>query len=486
MKYYFKSKLCIATLCLPLMLAAGSADIDEEFSLTGENLLKSSLVEFREDSLISENSNEANDFSTQKELEEAAKANQNADFFSHLQANMGSIQMPPAIQSGGDQANTWIPKFVWLGDVKKNDDLKCFAAFLIGSLADPADKSQPQSPGVFMTPVETTAANTNSERAELTESHEITNSQLQTSTGHSYDRYVSRRGATAPPPTPACSSMFCEVETGLGFLYFSGVKGILNPRPQNVYQDIAGTNSTTGIHSFPIRGRFQYNRTPIVTVDFGWKLANWIRFSVTMQAQQNIHVRTKPTQVANLRTGAAAGEAASLTQVNFDSFLNLYSIGGKLLFQWTDMVSFSTWSMSLYVGGSCAAAWQEWTAPKSVQLYFNNVDAVCNTLTSANISFKDQTFANFSYTGDSGLTFKPTDSFAKLSFKMGCKFIGWGAVRGIGAARNQKDIQRVASSATDAGNVSFPGPAVYPSIFKPIRVRTIYSWAPYIGFNWEF
>lgn len=444
MKTLLKNKLFVINVSLAFLFAYASILSAQNLSLSGDKLIKPSTIEMENETFAQEGSH-----AMPSSLQEQSSFKQDPDFMKNLQANMGSINLPVGSSTNVNGANTWVPKFIWLGDIQKDDELKCFAAFLIGSLADQSNPSKTASPGVFMTPV-TTSSNvtTSSIQAPIAEVEKQT--------------LVSRSSSsTPPPPTPIQSRMFTEIEVGLGFLYFSNVKGILNLRPYTIQEG-----------PLEIKRSLEYNRSPLFTFDFGWRLADWLSLAVTMQSQQNVHIRTKPTE--------AAIDDGFLWS-NFQSYVDFNSIGGKLLFTWPNMIRFNGWGMSLFIGGSCAGGWQSWTDVQSGVTFFANNDDDKTAPFGLTLSFRDKYFGNFTYTGDTGLLFKPTNIFAKMSIRLGCKVISWGATRGLGASKDQRDITRVPSPDDVLGN-----PTVYPHYFKPIRIGTIYSWAPYVGINWDF
>lgn len=449
---------------------------DSQACLVDEMLIKPSYLEFEEPQFDTS-------FSS-TEAEKPANASIDSPFFSTLQANAGISTPISPLATTSDSANTWIPKFVWIGDIQDNDELKCFAAFLIGSLANKEGGQQITSPGVFMTPQilpnQTAHANPSSKNY-ISEPD-----QLQATLPNS-SQLVSRRSSSIPPTEmPVRSRIYTELQAGLGFLYFAGVRGNLIPQPTQFFPQYVGEGSSnTPRTNYPIRGHIQYNRTLLLTADIGYRLFNFINFAVTFQAQQGVHLRTKPLQTTYDNTGGIVDPANILTLSHFEADLDLYSIGGKLLFNWHNLLKFNSWSMSLFFGGSAAAGWQSWTKVQAVQfLYTQTTDprAAIGNPASGNISFRSKYFANFSYTGDAGLIFTPTNIFAKTSLRLGCKFIGWGSSRRLGSWRDQNDIVRTASSST-----SIPaGSPIRFFYFKPLIIKTIYSWAPYIGFKWEF
>lgn len=490
MKFRHNYRSLIITALLPLALYAGSdneGNLVKHYAIADEMLIKPSIINLEEQNLLS--SVELENFAAQNDSQNKT------DFFSNLQANFGSIAAPQSnLSSNPAPFNTWVPKFVWIGDVTDNDNLKCFAAFLIGSLADKNNSQQQVSPGQFMIPVTTTANPNQSGSYTVTPIQTTQNlSSNAQQTTMPANQMISRKSEdTTPPPMPASSRFYSEIQAGLAFLYFSDVKGNLVPQPNNMFAAVSGFNNSTGSategfaargnpNSFPIRGSIEYNRTPIYTFDIGYRLMNWLSFAATFQTQQGVFIRTKPIEVSHNISGQNTTDQRNLVRVNFQSNLDLYSVGGKFLFNWPNMFKFKTWTLSLFIAGSVAGAWQSWTDVQASQMYFAGNDEVADTMTSSNISFRSKYFANFSYTGDAGFVFKPSNIFAKSSLRLGCKFIGWGSARGLGALKDQNDLFRDNSS-----SVAFGTSRILFRYFKPFSIGTIYSWAPYIGFKWEF
>lgn len=391
-------------------------------------------------------------------------------------------QLPPLPT---DSFNTWNPRFVWIGDVKSNEDLQCFAAFLIGSMADknaPATNTGVSS-GVFVTPTDpNTSTQISALSSQLKNSPELSANitltpdevQKLQHLAHSQSTTSSKNSdATSTILAPSPSRMYAELEAGLGFMYFNGLSGNLIPEPNSWFTDIANSSAT-----YPIRGSIEYTKTPIYTLDLGIRLTNWISFAASLQSQQGIHVRTRPTQGAASRTSGSG----SLVTTSFDSNLNLYSIGGKLLLTWPNLIRFKTFTVSLFLGGSAAGGWQSWNSSTAVQTYtYRSTSPSVTQQTSSNIVFKDMNFANLSYTGDAGLLFKSKSAFSKTSLRLGCKFIGWGKARRLGNMENQTDIFSNGSSVTGV-----PASAVRFGYFRPLIIKYVYSWVPYIGVKWDF
>lgn len=455
----FKYKTILSSFFIfPLVLFA-EADIansieEDTHASSHEMLIKPSYLEFDE--------TEVDEITSQSESGNSSDIDVNPDFFANLQADSQNLpNLPPINLNNGDNtAQTWVPKFVWLGDIKQSDELKCFAAFLIGSLSNSDQAKGDKAPGVFMTPQANVA--TLPQRNNAVASNQLPPNSFQDSNNQmpvkSKDLLSRSTTPTTPPPEPIDSSFYTEVDFGVGFLLFGGLTGEFVPQPTNFFSNVANFNGSARPYS--MRRRLESNATPIYTADFGFRMSKWMTFAATFQSQQGVHIRTKPTEYST-------ADGSQIAISHFESNLSLYSVGGKMVFEWPKMLRFHSWNLSLFLGGSCSGGWQSWTSVQGYQAF----RITAQDYTSSTISFRDKTFANFVYTGDAGLIFKPSNMFAKSSFKLGCKFIGWGAARGLGNFKDQNDIS--------------PGTTrLY--YFKPFRIKTVYSWSPYFGFNWNF
>ena len=316
------------------------------------------------------------------------------------------------------------------------------------------------------------------------DSHQSSNPPLKASANNKY---------TSPTKKPCQIDIkyFTDIQAGVGFLYFAGVKGNLIMTPSIFFAEPSTINDANGSIDppQPVRGRIEYNRTPVYTADFGMQLTRWFHVALSSQFQQNIFIRTKPFQFAYNRVNPVSSESiATLIQNHFESNLNLYSLGGKLTFQKKDLFTISKCSITPYLGTALGVGWQAWTRVYGFQSYFNNDNAASNTMTNSIVPFRNQYYANFNYTADLGLTLKPTLKNAKMALKVGCKFIGWGSSRGLGSSKDQNDIFRNDNGATDAvaGTPNIPANRIRWGYIHPVRIANIYSWVPYLGISLEF
>ncbi len=359
-----------------------------------------------------------------------------------LQANFpfGGSSPSEIITPSSLPDNTWIPRFVWIGDVKNSDNLKCFAAFLIGSLTDKEGQKQLSAsadPGVFITP-DISSSVSNREEAPLAMS-----SPILAKSGHEAPLSSKKSPKCRESEQPVWSNTFMGLQAGVGFLYFDGVKGNLLLKP---FSDFSTEPSSTDLR---IHRKLQYNRTPLMEMFFGFHLRKWLDFVVNFQTQQGIHIATPPRNFTN---------ANAYSSSHFESDLALNSVTGGLRFNWNNFCRSKSWTCDLFVAGAAGGGWQTWT---SVTDFINRVQA----RNPATVLFRSKNFFNFVYNADAGITFLSKNPFSKTSLTFGCKFLAWGQTRGLGEIKDQGSLI---------------------GLFQPVTIQGIYSCAPYMGFGWNF
>ncbi len=370
-------------------------------------------------------------------------------------------QIAPPILELSETSKNWIPKFAWVGDINSADELKCVAAFLIGSLSN--DPKKAPSPGVFVTP---------QNLARETSEPVITKDATQNTSTINTVNFNSKA--------------FAEISAGVGFVYFSGVRGVPSPRPTFLYPQNAGVNSTASDQPGNFRGHLEHNNPALFTFDLGYRLTQWVHLAATFQTQQNIYIRSKPLQITST-IDPGGTETFNLATDIFEANLDNYSLGGKLTLNWPGVVRRKNWTTDFYFGGQLSAGWQSWTRVNAIQTYTvasTNLPGLLE-VRNADISFKPTTFANVCYGADAGLCFKPSHASSKLSWKLGCKLIVWGATRGLADVKDQNDLTRLGTS-DNASPATTGNEPIRSSYFKPLRIQAVYSWAPYLSFKWQF
>lgn len=344
------------------------------------------------------------------------------------------------IQASG----TWVPRFVWMGEVKDNTNLKAFATFLIGSLDQEGTAEQTNfNPGVFMTPngPQATAAHYNSQG--------LPQDQM---TSQKTRRNRQRRGGRPPgrPKLPK-ARISLDLAGGASFLFFTGYKGDLTPLPQSLFP------ITSPGARYPVKGSPLHNVTPFFEMDATFNVFKWLGFGPYLQSTQGISIRTKPFQTVPFN-------GSTILTGNFSSDLDLSAIGGRVMFNISNLVKFKTWCFGIVAGGGAGVGFQTW---KNTQGYMTSEPVNPNLdQTTINMTWGTRYVLNLSYTGDAALTFKSRNPYSSMTMlKLGCKFVGWGRSKELGKARN---------------------PGYFLSYFKPVSFKGIFSVVPYMGFDWSF
>ena len=246
---------------------------------------------------------------------------------------------------------------------------------------------------------------------------------------------------------------FVQMTAGVGFIYFSHVKGdtSLNPSPVGSVTDATNTKKVGG---------FSYNRTPIYDMMFGYRIFDWLKAALALQNQNNIHFQSRfaPTLVP---AGSSRSSSASLPESQFRANIALNAVYLKVMFEMPWIMVLKSWMYGLYFNAGVGPCWQSWTDIRQyIQYNANNLETTfVNTL-------KQKYGTSALWQLDAGFRAKSAAVDGTVSFVLGCKFNSWGKIPNIGEASQQS-----------AWGFSFR---------KPYSARMLYSFAPYIGAQWNF
>lgn len=243
------------------------------------------------------------------------------------------------------------------------------------------------------------------------------------------------------------NSAFAEINIGIGFLYFDGFRANLGNTPGNIFSMIG---------SSPEKRDLSYSKTPLYEYIVGYQLTNWFKFAISYQNQSNIYVQTR---VLN-----SAGGTDPTARVQFGSELQLNSITSKFYFELPWPLVWKTLAFSPYIAGGPSATWQSW---------FNITNRITQlqspqgaTCLSAEVPYRQKSIANIGALADAGIRFHSAYPDSNFSMTAGCKYNYWGQTRNLGMLSQQSNFKR--------------------GLFKPFRIKTLYSFAPYIGLHWIF
>lgn len=246
---------------------------------------------------------------------------------------------------------------------------------------------------------------------------------------------------------------FTQFTAGVGFIYFSNVQGntTLTPAPTG-----SATNGTVTKNV----GGFSYNRTPIYDFVFGYQILSWLKASIAIQNQSGINFQSRfaPTLIP---VGATRSTTASLPKSQFRANIALNAVYLKAMFELPWVMVLKSWMYALYFNAGVGPCWQSWTDIRQYIQYTNNglETTFVNTL-------QQKYGASALWQLDAGIRAKSAGSAISISFILGCKFNSWGKIPNIGAADQQSS---------------------WGFAFKqPYSARMLYSFAPYIGTQWNF
>ena len=121
-----------------------------------------------------------------------------------------------------------------------------------------------------------------------------------------------------------------------------------------------------------------------------------------------------------------------------------------------------SWMYTLYFNAGVGPCWQSWTDLRQY-IQFQTADGVETTFVN---TLKQKYGTSALWTLDAGLRTKSANTTSFISLLFGCKFISWGKVPNLGFDKDQS-----------SWGFAFE---------KPYSARMLYSFAPYIGVQWNF
>lgn len=243
------------------------------------------------------------------------------------------------------------------------------------------------------------------------------------------------------------SDIFTQLNVGCGMLYFDKVRGSFGGAPAAVY---ANTGASTFKH------KINKNRSPLFEYLIGYRPNNWLKLALSYQNQTALYISTSTLNGFNPIQGI------SNPYNQFNSHLELNALMAKVYIEVPYSLVMKGWAASVYIAPSIGASWQSWS---DINLY--QTAQAGGAFRAFNTNLNQQITSNVAWMIDAGVRVKNACDFSPFSIVKGCKFIGWGQVRNLGDITAQNNGQRA-------------------GFFKPLRIRTMYSVAPYIGFQWSF
>ena len=246
---------------------------------------------------------------------------------------------------------------------------------------------------------------------------------------------------------PAMTS-FYQQNVGIGFLYFSGINGNL----------AATTNNAFIKSNKKITGHLSYNRTPLIECIIGRDIFRWWKIGLSYQHQGGVVVQSRP----QVRPSSVVG--TTFTPVDFSAHVKLDAVMVKTYFMLPWVLVWKNVYHESYLGLGVGPGWQSWV----------------NIKTPANfaVSLRPKYSANCVFTVDLGCKLRKALPNYIMSFTLGCKYNQWGQARSMGKLRDQYP-----SSAT---TVAAGGNGSRAALSNPLRIKTVYQFAPYVGVAFNF
>ncbi len=245
---------------------------------------------------------------------------------------------------------------------------------------------------------------------------------------------------------------YTQVNTGIGFLYFERVRANLAGEPSAQNFDIYG--------EFAYSDTPGYNRTPLFEFLIGRRVFPWFNAALSYYFQGGVAISTP---VLHPTRPPAPGGEMSNTHAMFAANFRADAILAKFYFKLPWSIVWMRTITKPYAAVGIGGGWQSWTRI-DVQRIGVITDINLNTQMSQPLNQKIS--ANLVWTLDFG--FKTCSAYpnSKISSTVGMKFVDWGQARSMGQAGNLNGSKN--------------------SLFKPFRVRMVYSFAPYFGIQWNF
>lgn len=247
---------------------------------------------------------------------------------------------------------------------------------------------------------------------------------------------------------------FTLATMGIGFLYTSDFTGYLSSTPS-----VAGEMDNSVNLLRPI-GKMSYNRTPVYEWMYGYKVFSWMDVLFSVQNQNSVSVQTRYVPGV-LGATSSFGGAGSTILYQYRGQLGLNSFMLKVNFELPWVLVWKNWMHAAHFAVGVGPGWQSWTDNRVYTQYkpqgspFTFVNTIGQKYS-----------ANCVFQLDTGIRVKPATPCADISIMFGCKYNQWGKANNIGLLDQQAEWNF--------------------GLFKPVRMDILYSFVPYLGFQWNF
>jgi len=146
--------------------------------------------------------------------------------------------------------------------------------------------------------------------------------------------------------------------------------------------------------------------------------------------------------------------------VQFISNLSLDALLAKVYFELPYAMIWRSLSTNPYLAVGVGPGWQSWTRIETDYMLGNTI------FSSRTIPIRQKISTNAVWMIDMGLRLQSAYPNSKFSVLLGCKYNQWGQARSIGKM-TQQGAQKLA-------------------LTQPLRIKTVYQFAPYLGVQWNF
>ncbi len=255
-------------------------------------------------------------------------------------------------------------------------------------------------------------------------------------------------------------SIFTQFNAGIGFLYFSDLRGNILALYENT---TVAANMIKIFGALPFQGSLRYNRTPLFEYLLGYQFLPWLKVALSYQHQGGVFIQT-PLQKG---LGTLAGVFFEVNYSQFRSTLALDAVMPKVYFTLPYVGISKGIAVSPYLAVGVGPSWQSWTDIELEQTYtedvYNNNQYY---LRSEPLPLRNKYIANAAWMLDAGFRFQSAYPDGCFSVTSGCKYNAWGQARNIGKLSQQNMPKR--------------------GLAYPFKAEIVYSFAPYLGVEWDF
>ncbi len=256
----------------------------------------------------------------------------------------------------------------------------------------------------------------------------------------------SLQSSLSPPkiPPPSSAAVFCEINIGLGWLYFSNVEANLGNIPAPLFSMLG---------SIPEQKDLSYSKAPLFEYLVGYQFNDWFGLGLSYQNQSNIYLQT--------RVLPSLGGVDSNAVIQFGADIQLNSLGPKLIFETPQPFVWKKIATKMYVAAGTGVSWQTWSNIINRIFQVESGDFV-----GTDVPFRQKTIPNILALADIGFNFTSSKPNPGFSVNVGCKYNYWGQTRNLGMQGQQSNYKI--------------------GLFHPFRIQALYSFAPYLGLHWDF